>query len=83
MGKPVAQMVGVVALVGDGCVGFEAVDKLVGKGNIIALPGGADQANRIAQRIASGMDLRTQPTPRSPQALGIRPPFTLRAPAAC
>ena len=32
------QLIGVVALIGDRDVGFEAVDKLVRKGDIVALP---------------------------------------------
>ena len=77
------EMVGVIALVGNGRAGVEAVDKIMGKGNVVALAGSADQTDRIAKRIAGGMDFGAQATPRPAQALGIRPPFSLRAPAAC
>jgi hypothetical protein len=53
------------------------------EGDVIALARGADQADRIAKRVASGVDFGAQPAARSAQALGIRPPFALRAPAAC
>ena len=76
-------MVGIIALVGNGRAGIEAVDESVRKGNVVALPWSTDQADRIAEGIAGGMDLGAQPAPRPAQALGIRPPFSLRAPAAC
>jgi hypothetical protein len=76
-------MVGVVALIGNRRAGVEAVDKIMGKGNVVALAGSTDQADRIAKRIAGGMDFGAQPAPRPAQALGIRPPFSLRAPVAC
>jgi hypothetical protein len=53
------------------------------EGDVVALPGRPDQTDRIAQRIASGVDFGAQPAPRPAQALGICPPFSLRAPAAC
>jgi hypothetical protein len=76
------EMVGIVALVGDGGACGDAVDKIVHEGDVIALPGSTDQTNRIAEGIASGVDVGAQPAPRPAQALGIRPPFALRAPAA-
>jgi hypothetical protein len=53
------------------------------EGDVIALPGRANQADRIAETITSSMDFGAQTAPRPAQALGIRPPFALRAPAAC
>jgi hypothetical protein len=83
LGDPVDEMVGVVALVGDGGACGDAVDKIVGEGDVISLPGSTDQTNRIAEGIAGGVDFGAQPAPRPAQAVGIRPPCALRAPAAC
>jgi hypothetical protein len=83
LGDPVGEMVGVISLVGDGGFGLDAVDKIVGEGDVVALTGRADQANGKAERLGGGMDLGAQAAARSAQTLGIRPPLTLRAPAAC
>lgn len=82
-GESVAQMVGIIAFVGDGGVGLDALDELVGEGDVVALAGRADEADGIAQGIAGGMDLGAQAAAGAAQALGIRPPFIRRAPAAC
>lgn len=79
----VDEAIGVVAFVGDGGAGLEALDKIMGKGNVVALPGAGQQTHRIAERIAGGVDLGAQAAARPAQALGIRPPFERRAPAAC
>jgi hypothetical protein len=79
----VAQVIGVVALVGNHGPSVEPVDKIMRDGDVIALPRRGDQTDRIAERIAGGVDFGAQSASRPAQALGIRPPFTLRAPAAC
>ena len=79
---PVAQVVGIITLVGDRGADLEAVDKFMCEGNVVTLAGAGDQTDRIAERIAGGMDLGTQPAARPAQALGIRPPFDWRAPAS-
>ena len=68
-------MISVVALVGDGDVCGEALDQLVREGDVVALARRADQAHRIAERIASGVDFRAQAPARPAKALGIRPPL--------
>jgi transposase InsO family protein len=60
---------------GDRGVCDEAVDEIVGKGDVVALPRRADQAHRIAQGVARGMDFRAQATAGAAKALGIRPLF--------
>jgi hypothetical protein len=50
------QMIGVVAFVGDRGDGGEAVKKIMGKSDIVALSRAGDQADRIAERIAGGVD---------------------------
>ena len=51
--------------------------------NVVALAWRADQAHRIAQRIAGGVDFGAQAAAGTTKTLGIRPPFSRRAPAAC
>ena len=76
-------MIGVVAFVGDGSGCDEAFDQIMRKGNVVTLPRRADQAQRIAERIAGGMDFRAQAAAGAAKTLGIRAPLFLRAPAAC
>jgi len=76
-------MIGVVALVGDRNVGFEAVDQFVGEGDVVALSGRTDQTHRIAEGVAGGVDLCAQASAGPAKALGMRPPFCRLAPAAC
>ena len=56
----VAQMIGVVALVSDRDVRGEAFDQLVREGDVVALAWRADQAHRIAKRVARGVDFGAQ-----------------------
>lgn len=79
----VGQMISVMALVSEECLRVETVDEVVRQSDVIALSRRSDQADWQAQRLASGMDFGTQSAARPTQALGIRPPFSLRAPAAC
>lgn len=68
-------MIGIIALVGNSSLGLEAIDEVMGKGNVIALPWRADQSDGKAERFCCGMDLGAQTAARLTQALGIRPPF--------
>ena len=68
--------VGVITLVGDGCVRLEAVDEIVGKGDVVALPGTGDAADGMSQSVPRSMDFGVQPASRPAQALGVRPTFT-------
>jgi hypothetical protein len=76
-------MVGIIALVGKRRRSREALDKVMGKGNVVTLSGRADQADGKAKGFRRRMDLGAQTAARPTQALGIRPPFERRAPAAC
>lgn len=40
------QVVGVIAVVGDRGTSLKAIDEIMGKGDIVALSGAGDQANR-------------------------------------
>lgn len=83
VGELVHQMVRIIALVRDGSVGVDTVDQIVGEGDVVTLAGGANQAQRQTERFGGDMDFGAQAAARPTQALGIRPPLTLRAPAAC
>jgi hypothetical protein len=76
-------VVGVISLVGDSGIGVDTVDQIMGKGDVVALAGRADQADRKAERLGGGMDLGAQAAARPTQALGMSPPFERRTPAAC
>jgi hypothetical protein len=76
-------MIGVIALVGDRGAGVEAVDEITREGDVVALTWRSDQSDRIAEGVVGGMNFCAQAAARPAQALGIRPPFSLRAPAAC
>ena len=60
---PFAQMVGVVAFVGDGGFSFsrQALDQIMSESDVVALSGRAYQAHWIAQRIPCGVEFRAQP----------------------
>lgn len=81
--NPLAQVVGVISLVREDGAGIEAIDKLMSQNDIAALAGRANQPDRQPQAFRRGMDFRGQSPARPAQTLGIRPPFSLRAPAAC
>jgi hypothetical protein len=83
LGDLLDKMICVVTLVGNRHVCCETIDKIVCESDVVALSGCADQTDRIAKAITSGVDFGAQTAPRPAQALGIRPPFALRAPAAC
>src|SRR5262249_61821409 len=80
-GDFMAQMIGIITLVGDCGTRIEAIHQLMCEGDVVALPRRTDQAERIAERITGSVDFGAQATSRPAQALGIRPPFSLRAPA--
>ncbi len=76
-------MIGIIPLVGKGGIGLEALDEVMGKSDVAALSSRADQPDWKAERFRRDMDFRAQSAARPTQALGIRPPFDRRAPAAC
>jgi len=41
-GDPVCEVIGVVSLVGDGDIGLDAVNEVVGEGDVVALAGRGD-----------------------------------------
>lgn len=79
----IVQVVGVVAPVGDDRAGCEALDQGVGLDHVALLAGAEQQADGVAQGIGGGVDLGGQAAFGAAQALGMCPPFSRRAPAAC
>ena len=79
----VVEVLGVVGGVGDDRSGSEAFDQFGGPQDLALLARAGDEPGRLARRIRRGVDLGAQAAARAPQPLGIRPPFFLRAPAAC
>ena len=76
-------MIGVVTFIGDRDLGSEAVNQFVRKGDVVALPWLADQADRVAKPVTCGVDFRAQAPARPAKALGIRPLFAgVRRPRA-
>ena len=67
-------MIGIISLVGDSGFGVDAVDQVVGKGDVVALAGRTDQADGQAKRLGGGVDFGAQAAARPAQTLGICPP---------
>lgn len=76
------QAIGIIGAIGQHIIGIEAFDQRLGLSDVAMLPRCGDQAHGIAQRFDGGMYLGGQAASRTTQALGIRPPFSRRAPAA-
>lgn len=51
------KMIGIVALVGQQGVSFDAFNEIMSKNDVIALSGRADQTNWKAERVCGGVDL--------------------------
>lgn len=79
----VGETVGIVTLVGDDGIRLEALDQLLSQGDVVALARRIDEADGKTQSVTFGMDFGAQAAARPAQALGIRPPLSWRAPAAC
>lgn len=77
------EVLGVVGGVSKDRPWSQAFDKFCGSQNLALLSWTADQPRRIAEGVGRGVDLGAQAATGAAQALGIRPPFSLRAPAAC
>jgi hypothetical protein len=51
-------MISVIALVAQQGIGIDAFDEIMGKGDIVALSGRADQAEGKTKCVCGGMDFR-------------------------
>ena len=77
------EVFGVIGRVGDGGLGGEAREQFRAAPHLALLAWPADQAHGIAEGVGDGVKLGAQAAARAAQPLGIRPPFSWRAPAAC
>ena len=76
-------MIRVIALVGQKSLGFYAFYKFVRQGDVVTLARRRDQSDGKTEGFGRDMDFRAQSAARPAKTLGISPPFSLRAPAAC
>ncbi len=76
-------MIGVITFIGDDRIGRKAFDQGVRFCDVVALPRSEKEPNGVAERVCRGVDFGAQTTARAAQALGIRPPLAILAPAAC
>ena len=76
-------MVGIISLIGQQGLSFDLVNEIMSKSNAVALARCAKQTDGKSERITCRVDFGAQSAARAAKALGIRPPLTLRAPAAC
>src|SRR5262245_48750707 len=67
-------MVGIVSLVGDGDLGIDALDRVVGEGDVVALARRADQTDRKAEGFGGNRSLVLKP-PRDRPGPGHPPLF--------
>lgn len=75
---------GIVGTIGEDGTGAIALDEVLGTTRVVFLAWPGDQAQRVAQSVAGGVQLGAQPAARATKTLGMRPPpFDLAAPAAC
>jgi hypothetical protein len=72
----------IVALGGQKGSGAQPFDEFIAPSRIIVLTCSKDQTDRQPQGVRARVDFGAQPAPRPAKTLGIRPPFSLRAPAA-
>ena len=77
------EMIGIIRLVGKQSIRVKTLNEIMGLRNVITLARGSDQLERHAERIGCRVDFGAQSAARAAKALGIRPPFLRRAPAAC
>ena len=61
----------------------DAFDQSSTEQNLAAMAGAGDQADRVAKAVCGGVELGSEPAFGAAKALGIRPPFSVRAPLAC
>ena len=78
-----AQVIGIVAFIGKDGLCLETINQVIAPGGVILLARAGYETDRQAQSVGSGMDFGAQSSPGTTKALGMRPPFFLRAPAAC
>ena len=79
----VVKMFRIIGAIAHDIIAAEAFDQWCAIQHFPAMAGRRDDAGGIAKAIGGGMQLGAQPTAGPAKPLGIRPPFFVRAPAAC
>ena len=79
----IVEAVGIIGAVGEDGTRAVTLDEILGAADVVFLAWPGDQAQRIAQSVAGGVQLGAQPAARAAKTLGMSPPFDLAAPAAC
>jgi len=81
LGHGGAKFVGIIPLVGEHVFGGKAIDQSFGLADVVDLPRGQNEADRIAEGIDTDIDFGAQAAARTPDRLILVSPFL--APAAC
>ena len=76
-------VLGVIDPVGNDRATGNTFDQGRAKQNLAAKSGTGDQTDEVAKAVGGGVELGAKPAFRPAKTLGIRPPFSLRAPPAC
>ena len=76
-----AKAIRVKALISEQVLERKTTNQVFGLDDVMHLPWGQNEADRIADGIHANVDLRTQAAARTPDRLIFAPPFL--APAAC
>ena len=77
------EVICIIGGVSDDEVAGHTFDEVSPIKNLASLAGGCDEAGRMTMIVGCGMNFGCQAATGAAQTLGIRPPFSLRAPAAC
>ncbi len=75
-----AEVIGIVGLVGQDVACPQTVDERPGLGDVVAFAAGEEEAHRVAERVDGDMELAGQPAPAAANGAIFRPPFL---PVAC
>ena len=79
----VMEVLCVIGPVSDHGLAGDVLDQVRSVEHITAMAGACDQADGIAKAVGGGVELGAEPAFRTAKTLGIRPPFSFRAPLAC
>ena len=68
------EAVGIIGAVGEDGTGAVVLDEVLGTADVVFLARPGNQAQRIAQSVAGGVQLGAQPAARAAKTLGMSPP---------
>ena len=79
----VMKVFGIVGAIRDHCAAGNTFDQRRAKQPFAAMTWAGDQADGVVEAVGGRVELGSQPAFRPAKTLGIRPPFSFRAPLAC